>query len=107
MNATIIGISSGVITIFLFLLFKRLDKKIIYGLIWGNWFSLCRIYMDRYYHCNHEHRAGNIFFNACVLRDQKEFIFSDSRLFMHGLWDLIYRQFADPSLLPPHYDLFC
>ena len=37
MTAAIIGISSGLLIIFLFVILKRFDKKIIYGLI------LCRI----------------------------------------------------------------
>jgi len=27
--------------------------------------------------------------------------------FLHGCWDLAYNLFADPRLIPSHYDLFC
>jgi hypothetical protein len=108
MNATIIGISSGVITVFLVLLLKGLDKKIIYGLalagigflyVGYTWTDLTTVIMNIV--------QAIIFLMLAYFGIKKNLYFLIAGYIMHGLWDLIYPHFADPGLLPPHYDLFC
>ena len=108
MNATIIGISSGIITVILVLLFKGLDKKIIYGLalagigflyVGYTWTDIATVIMNIV--------QAIIFLMLAYLGIKKNLYFLIAGYIMHGVWDLIYPHFADPSLLPPHYDLFC
>jgi hypothetical protein len=108
MNAAIIGISSSVITVFLFVLFKRFDKNIIYGLILGaigflyvgyTWTDITVVTINIV--------QAIFFLMFAYFGIKKNLYFLIAGYFMHGLWDLIYSQVADKSLLPPHYDLFC
>jgi hypothetical protein len=108
MNAAIIGISSAVITIFLFLLFKRFDKNIIYGLILPaigflyvgyTWTDINIVIISI---------VQAIFFLMLgYFGIKKDSYFLIAGYFMHGLWDLIYGQLGNTKLLPPHYDIFC
>jgi len=108
MNAALIGISSAVITVFLFILLKQFDKKIIYGLILA---AIGFLYVG-YTWTNVNVEIVNIpqaifFLLLGYFGIKRNLYFLIAGYFMHGLWDLIYSQVADKSLLPPHYDLFC
>lgn len=108
MNAVIIGLSSSVITIFLFILLKRFDKKIIYGLalaaigflyVGFTWTDVSAVIMNIV--------QAIVFLMLAYFGIKRNLYFLIAGYFMHGLWDFIYSLFADRSLLPPHYDLFC
>jgi len=107
MNATLIGLSSSVITIFLFALFKRFDKNIIYGLILA---AIGFLYVG-YTWTDLDVAIINgiqaiFFLMLAYFGLKRNLYFLIAGYFMHGLWDLIYSQLANKNLLPPHYDLF-
>jgi len=108
MNAALIDISSADITVFLFILLKRFDKKIIYGLILA---AIGFLYVGfTWTDVNIEimNIVQAIFFLLLgYFGIKKNLYFLIAGYFMHGLWDIIYGQFANINLLPPHYDLFC
>jgi hypothetical protein len=108
MNAAIIGLSSSVITIFLFVLLKRFDKKIIYGLVLAaigflyvgyTWTDVTAVIMNIV--------QAIFFLMLAYFGIMRNLYFLIAGYFMHGVWDIIYSQLANASLLPPHYDLFC
>jgi hypothetical protein len=108
MNALIIGISSGVVTIFIFALLKRFDKSIIYGLILagigflyvGFTWSDTRLLIINL--------VQAMFFLSLAYFGIKKYLYVlIAGFFLHGIWDLIYSQVTSPGLIPPHYDLFC
>jgi hypothetical protein len=108
MTSTIIGISSGLLTILLISILKHLNKKIVYGLIlsgigflyvgytWTDISSLIITALQAIFFLLFAHYGikRNLYFLA-------------AGYFLHGLWDLAYDLFRVPDLLPPHYDLFC
>ena len=108
MNATLIGISSGLITILILALFKRVDKNIIYGLILAGigflyvgftWSDITSLTINI---------VQAIFFLALAYFGIKRNLnFLITGFLLHGLWDLMYSQVASSSLIPPHYDFFC
>ena len=108
MKATIIGIGSGIITVILLLLFKRIDKKYIYGLaltgigflyVGFTWSDTKALIMNI---------IQAIFFLLLAYYGlKKNLYYLIVGYFLHGVWDLIYDLFANANLLPPHYDLFC
>jgi hypothetical protein len=108
MNATLIGITSGLVTILIVALLKRFDKNIIYGLILAGigflyvgftWSDITFLTINI---------VQAIFFLVLAYFGIKRSLyFLISGYFLHGLWDLIYSQIASSSLIPPHYDLFC
>jgi hypothetical protein len=108
MNATLIGLSSSVITIFLFALFKRFDKNIIYGLILAAIGFLYVGYTWTDITIGIISGVQAIFFLLLgYFGIKKDSYFLIAGYFMHGLWDLIYGRLGNTNLLPPHYDLFC
>jgi len=107
MNATIIGISSGLIIIILFSILNHFDKKIIYGLILSGigflyvgfaWTDLSALFTNG---------AQAIIFIFIAYYGNKNMNVLAAGYFLHGIWDLVYHTFQDPGLLPPNYDLFC
>jgi hypothetical protein len=108
MTAVIIGISSGLFIIFLFILLKQLDKKLIYGLI------LCGIGFLYVGFAWSDTRAliinaaqAILFVFIAYFGIKKHFIILAAGYFIHGIWDTVYHSFQDPGLIPPQYDLFC
>jgi len=108
MKATLIGLGSGIITVFIVLLFKRMDKKIIYGLalagigflyVGFTWTDVTALIMNIV--------QAIFFLMLAYFGIKRQIYFLIAGYFMHGIWDLIYGFFADATLLPPHYDLFC
>jgi hypothetical protein len=108
MNAAIIGISSALITVFLFVLLKRFDKRIVYGLILPTFGFLYVGYTWTNIYIVIIAGVQAVFFLLLAYFGvTRSLYFLIAGYFMHGLWDFLYTQFGDPSLLPPHYDLFC
>jgi hypothetical protein len=108
MKAAIIGFVSGVVIILLFLIFKRLDKKTIYGLILAvigflyagfTWSDI------GLFSINTLQAIFFLFLAYYGIKSNSYILFAG--YFLHGIWDLIYSQVANTALLPPHYDLFC
>lgn len=108
MTPVIIGISSGLLIIILFILLKQFDKKIIYGLI------LCGIgflyvgfaWSDTQALIINSAQAVLFVFIA-YFGIKKHFIILAAGFFLHGIWDIVYHTFQNSSLIPPQYDLFC
>ncbi|MBK9985268.1 MAG: hypothetical protein IPP15_23495 [Saprospiraceae bacterium] len=108
MNAALIGIASGLIVIVGIALFKQLDKKIIYGLVLTaigflyvgyTWTDITAISINVV--------QAIFFLFLAYFGIKKNMYFIVAGYFLHGLWDLAYHLFADPGLIPPHYDMFC
>ena len=108
MTTAIIGISSGLVIIFLFILLKQFDKKLIYGLI------LCGIgflYVG-FTWTNLQALIVNciqavVFLFLAYYGVKNSLYLLAGGYFLHGTWDLLYHLFQDPGLIPPHYDMFC
>jgi len=108
MTALIIGISSGLLTIIIFVLLKQFDKKLVYGLILTGigflyvgfaWMNLQALIVN----C-----AQAIFFLFFAYYGVKKgFYLLAAGYFLHGTWDIVYHLFQDTSLIPPDYNLFC
>ena len=108
MIPAIIGISSGLIIILLFGFLKQFDKKVIYGLILCGigflyvgftWMDLQTLIVN----C-----VQAVFFLLFAYYGVKKgLLIMSVGYFLHGSWDLLYNFFPGPSLIPPHYDLFC
>lgn len=108
MNAAIIGLTASLVTIVLFILLKRLDKSIIYGLVLS---GIGFLYVG-YTWSNPQELVMNIiqaivFIAFAYLGITKSLYFMIAGYLLHGVWDIVYHLFANPSLLPPHYDYFC
>src|SRR5450432_4203571 len=108
MNAAIVGISSGILTIIIIALLKMLGKPTIYGLILSgigflyvgfSWTDIPLLVITA---------VQAIFFLLIAYYGiKKNLYFLVAGYFLHGLWDLAFDQFHRSNLIPPHYDLFC
>lgn len=108
MNGALIGISTGIIIILLFSFLKQFEKKIIYSLIlavigflyvgytWSNFTAITLNLVQAVF-----------FLFLAYYGIKKNMYFTVVGYFLHGLWDVSYNLFADSSLIPPHYDMFC
>ncbi|MEP7238839.1 MAG: DUF6010 family protein [Ferruginibacter sp.] len=108
MTAAIIGISSGLLIILLFVILKRFDKKIIYGLILCGigflyvgyvWIDLQALVINSI--------QAVLFVLIAYYGIKKNTNILAAGYFLHGAWDMVYHLFQNSSLIPPHYDLFC
>lgn len=108
MTATIIGISSGLLTILLISVLKQLDKTIVYGLILSGigflyvgyvWTDLQAIVINSI--------QAFLFLLIAYFGIKKNIYFLAVGYFLHGIWDMVYHLFQNSNLIPPHYDLFC
>ena len=108
MNAIIIGISLGLLTILSIMLLKNLDKKVIYGLILSGigWLYVGYTWSDLKSLIITTIQAIIFLFIAYYGVKRSLYIMA-AGYFLHGLWDLAYDLFPDNHLIPPHYDLFC
>ena len=108
MIPVIIGIGSGVLVILIILLWKQIDRPIIYGLIlsgigflyvgftWSDTKALIITCVQA------------VFFLFISWYGIKTSLYIlAGGYFLHGIWDLLYNLFPGPNLVPPHYDLFC
>lgn len=108
MTSAIIGISSGLLLIFLFIMLKQFDKKLIYGLI------LCGIgflYVGFVWSDTQaliiNAAQAILFVFLAYFGIKKQTTILAIGYFLHGTWDIIYHLFQDPGMIPPQYDLFC
>ena len=108
MTPVIIGISSGLIIILLFVILNQFDKKLVYGLILTGigflyvgyaWTDLQALIINSV--------QAVIFLLISYYGIKKNLYILAAGYFLHGSWDLVYDLFADSNLIPPHYDLFC
>ena len=109
MNAALIGIASGLLTILVVaLLMKRLDKSTVYGLILSGigflyvgftWTDITTFVINSL--------QAISFLLIAYYGIKKSAYVLVAGYFLHGLWDIVYSFFSNPNLLPPHYDLFC
>ena len=103
-----IGISSGLIVIFIIALLKQVDKGIIYGLILS---GIGFLYVGftwtdtRSLIINCVQAIFFLFFAWYGIKKSSYLL--GAGYFLHGIWDLVYDLFSGSSLIPPHYDLFC
>ena len=108
MIPVIIGISSGLLVIFIIALVKQLDKPIAYGLIltgigflyvgftWSDTKALIITSVQ-----------AVLFLFIAWYGIKKSLYILGGGYFLHGIWDMLYNLFPGSSLVPPHYDLFC
>lgn len=108
MTSAIIGISSGILIILMIGTFRKMDKKIVYGLIlsaigflyvgftWTDFSSLIISCLQAVF-----------FLLFAYFGMNRNFYYLATGYFLHGLWDIAYDFFRLPDLIPPHYDLFC
>jgi hypothetical protein len=108
MTASIIGISSGFLVIFLFVILKQFDKKQIYGLILTGigflyvgfvWTNLQDLVINSI--------QALLFLLIAYYGVQRNVYLLAAGFFLHGCWDITYAFWRNPGLIPPHYDLFC
>ena len=108
MTSAIIGISSGLLLILLFSIFKQFDKKIIYGLILSGigflyvgfvWTDLQALVVNSI--------QAVVFLFLAYYGIKRSIYILAAGYFLHGSWDIAYHFINDPGLIPPHYDLFC
>lgn len=108
MNATLIGLSSSLLTLLIFSYLKRLDKNTIYGLIL---MGIAFLYIG--YTWTDLDVAVISFLQAvffllfAYLGIKNNAYYLVAGYFLHGLWDLLYPFLGNPDLLPPDYDYFC
>jgi hypothetical protein len=108
MKASIIGIVSGIVTILIFVILKRIDKNVIYGMIlacigfiyvgftWSDFGQLSVTVLQAIF-----------FLFLAYYGIKKNSYVLIAGYFLHGIWDLIYSFATNSSLMPPDYDLFC
>ena len=108
MKASIIGFASGVVIIFIFVIFKRFDKKTIYGMILAviGFLYVGFTWSDNGLFTLNTLQALFFLFLAYFGIKSNSYILI-AGYFLHGIWDIIYSQVANTALIPPHYDLFC
>ncbi len=108
MNAALIGILSGLVTVSFVALLKRLDKATIYGLILSGigFLYVGFTWSDSTFFIINSLQAIAFVFIAYYGIKKGWYVLA-AGYFLHGLWDLAYDLFPSPDLLPPHYDLFC
>ena len=108
MTATLIGLSSSLLTILIAALFKRLDKNVFFGLILSgigflyvgySWMDTTDVIMNIL--------QAIFFLLLAYFGIKKNLSFMIAGYFLHGLWDLIYPHVGNAGLIPPHYDFFC
>lgn len=108
MNALMIGITSSLATLLLVTLFKRIDKNIFFGLILAGIGFLYVGFTWTDIQTEFLNIPQAIFFLLLAYYGiKKNPNFLTAGYFLHGLWDIVYSQLANKSLIPPHYDLFC
>lgn len=108
MLPVIIGISSGLIIILLFIILKQFDKKLLYGLILTGigflyvgyaWTDLQALIINSI--------QAIVFLFLAYYGIKRNLYILAAGYFLHGSWDMAYDLFADSNLIPPQYDLFC
>ncbi|RWY53853.1 DUF6010 family protein [Mucilaginibacter gilvus] len=108
MIALIIGVSSGLLIIGSIRLLRNIDEQLIYGLIlsaigflyvgftWTDLPTGCFCCLQ-----------AIVFLFIAYYGSKKSSLLLVGGYFLHGMWDMAYDLAFTPTLLPPHYDLFC
>src|ERR1700704_6237259 len=108
MISIVIGISSGLFTVLLFVILTHFNKKAIYGLILSGigflyvgfaWTDLQALVINSI--------QAIVFLFFAYYGIKRSIYFLATGYFLHGCWDLVYNLFGDSGLIPSHYDLFC
>lgn len=108
MTAVAIGILGAVFTVSLAYILRLGDKKVYYGLILSGigflyvgfvWTDSQALIIDSI--------QAIVFLLLSYYGIKKNVHILTIGYFLHGCWDISYRLFADPGLIPPDYDLFC
>ena len=108
MLPVIIGISSGLLIILVFIILTHFNKKIIYGLILSGigflyvgfvWSNLQALITNSF--------QAILFTFLAYYGIRKNILILAAGYFLHGCWDIAYSFFNEPGLIPPHYDFFC
>ncbi|HYD92430.1 MAG TPA: DUF6010 family protein [Flavobacterium sp.] len=108
MIAFLIGLSSSLLTILLFTIFKKFDKRTVYGLIlMGIGFLYIGYTWTDLPTAALSGAQALFFMTLAYLGIMRSYWFLIAGYIMHGLWDFLYPVFANPDLLPPDYDYFC
>jgi hypothetical protein len=104
----IIGITSSIFLIGMFILLKKIDKTLVYGLIlvgigflyvgftWSDMESLIISSVQ-----------AIVFLFLAYYGIKKSIYILAFSYMLHGAWDLVYSFFDGPGLIPPQYDVFC
>lgn len=107
MQAILIGVGSGLLSIFTILQLRKLDEVMIYafilvgigylyvGFTWSDTGSLVI--------CS----AQALLFMLIACFGMRNIYILAGGFFLHGIWDIIFGIFPISRLIPPHYDLFC
>lgn len=108
MIATLIGLSSSLITILIFASLTRIDKNSIYALILA---GIAFLYVG-YTWTNFEIAVISFlqtlfFLLFAYLGIRKSGYYLVAGYFLHGVWDGVYPLLGSRDLLPPDYDYFC
>src|SRR5687768_14789264 len=102
MIPVLIGISSGLLVIFIIALVKQLDKRIIYGLILTGigflyvgftWSDTTALIITS--------AQAVLFLFIAWYGIKKSLYILGGGYFLHGIWDLLYNLFPASSLVPP------
>ena len=108
MIATLIGISSSLSTILIFLFLKKFHKNTLYALILVGIAFLYIGYTWTNLEVARLSFLQTLFFLLLAYNGIKKhpyyLVFG---YFMHAVWDGIYPIIGPPDLLPPDYDYFC
>ncbi len=108
MISFMVGLSSGLFLIALFILLKKYDKQLVYGLIltgigflyvgftWSDLPSLIVTCIQ-----------AVVFLTLAYYGVKKSMYILALGFFLHGIWDLVYNVFDQPGLIPPQDDVFC
>lgn len=108
MIAFIIGLSSGLLLIAAFIILKKYDKKLIYGLtltgigflyVGYTWSDLPSLIITSI--------QAIVFVAFSYYGIKRSMYILAIGFFLHGIWDLAYHPFDKPGLIPPQYDVFC
>ena len=108
MTAILIGLFSGLLIIFSFVLLKQFDKKMIYALVLsGIGFLYVGFVWKHVESLVINSLQAIVFVFLAYYGIKKNLRILAAGYLLHGCWDIAYGFFRDPNLIPPHYDLFC
>ena len=109
MLSLIIGISSGLLIILIFIVFKQVNKRIVYGLILSGigFLYVGFVWTDTPTLIQNCIQAIVFLFLSYYGVVAKNIMILAAGYFLHGGWDIVYSFFNTGELIPPNYDLFC
>ena len=108
MIAFIIGLSSGILLIATFIILKKYDKQLVYGLtltgigflyVGYTWSDLPSLIITSI--------QAIVFVALSYYGIKRSMYILTFGFFLHGVWDFVYSSFDKPGLIPPLYDVFC